>query len=32
MGSFSRDIVAKACNSFKLKIENVVTADGVFIK
>ncbi len=32
MGSFNRDTVAKACNSFTLKIENVVTADGNFIK
>jgi hypothetical protein len=31
-GSLDRDTVVKACNSFKLKIENVVTADGDFIK
>ncbi len=32
MGSLNRDTVAKSCNSFKLKIENVATADGDFIK
>jgi hypothetical protein len=30
IGSLDRDTVAKACNSFKLKIENVVIADGDF--
>jgi hypothetical protein len=29
--SLNRDIVMKLCNSFKLKIETVITADGDFI-
>jgi hypothetical protein len=32
IGHLDRDTVAKACNSFKLKIENFVTADSDFIK
>jgi hypothetical protein len=32
MVSLNRDTVVKLCNSFKIKIETVVTADGDFIK
>jgi hypothetical protein len=28
MASLTRDTVVKPCNSFKLKIETIVTADG----
>jgi hypothetical protein len=31
IGYLEKDTVAKACNSFKLKIENVVTADSDLI-
>jgi hypothetical protein len=32
MASLNRDTVVKPCNSFKLKIDTVVTAGGDFIK
>jgi hypothetical protein len=32
MGSFARDTVAKACMSFRSRIEALFTADGSFIE
>jgi hypothetical protein len=31
MGSLARDTLARACTSFRSRIEAVVTADGSFI-
>ncbi len=31
MGSLARDILAKACTSFRSRIEAILTADGSFI-
>ncbi len=32
MGSLARNTVAKACKGFRFRIEDVVDADGSFIK